>query len=150
MTAAWTLTLLCSGAFLLVGLLTGVWKYVCIARSPDATAPVYVDVAHRASLMYAFASLVLLQFVELSPYCETWTLVFAAAPQLFFALAIGTYVIHGVLRDTDNQLRRPHRLGKGTVPGWATTAFMVSLIVAEVGGAAALVGGVAWSVLRGG
>jgi len=31
-------------------LLTGAWKYFHIARSPKATAPVYVDIAHRAAL----------------------------------------------------------------------------------------------------
>ena len=48
-----------SGIFLMAGLLTGVWKYAKIAQSPSATAPVYVDIAHRAALMYAFASLVI-------------------------------------------------------------------------------------------
>ena len=60
------------------------------------------------------------------------------SPQLsalvFFALAIGTYVIHGLLQDTDNQLRRPHRVGKRLLPPWLTGLFMGSLIVGEVAG----------------
>jgi len=34
---------------------------------------------------------------------------------VFFAAAVLGYVIHGALRDTDNQLARPHRLGTRTV-----------------------------------
>lgn len=132
------LTVACAGAFLLTGLLTGIWKYLCIVRSEDATAPTYVDIAHRASLLYAFASLVILKLLEHAAFSETWGLVCALAPQLFFALAIGTYLVHGALRDTDNQLRRPHRLGSRTLPAWLPMIFMAALILAEVGGVGAL------------
>ena len=136
------LTLLFTGIFFLTGLITGIWKYAHIARSEDATAPAYVDIAHRASLLYSFAALVIFKFVELSPYSPGWTLIFALGPQVFFALAIGTYVIHGLLNDTDNQLRRPHRLGRQTLPPGLIMAFMGCLIVAEVGGFAVLLYGV--------
>ncbi len=86
------------GIFLLTGLISGVWKYYHIHSSKEAQAPVYVDIAHRTSLMYSFASLVLVKFVELSPYSETVTFWSAAAPIVFFALAISTYVIHGILK----------------------------------------------------
>lgn len=140
------LTLFFSGAFFLTGLITGVWKYLCIARSPEGVAPTYVDIAHRAALLYAFASLVILKFLEFSPYGETLNLVFALGPQIFFALAIFTYLVHGVLRDTDNQLRRPYRLGSYTLPGWMIYGFMWALIVAEVGGFAALFAGAMYTV----
>src|SRR5690606_39901295 len=58
----------------------------------------------------------------------------ALAALSFFAFAIGTYVLHGLLQDTDNQLRRPHRLGQRLLPPWLTGAFMLLLIVGEVGG----------------
>jgi uncharacterized protein with PQ loop repeat len=122
------------GIFFLTGLVTGVWKYYHIHSSEDAQAPVYVDIAHRSSLMYSFATLVLIRFVELSPYSETVTFWSAAGPIVFFALAISTYVIHGVLQDTDNQMRRPHKLGPFTLPNWVIVAFMIALIVAEIGG----------------
>ena len=150
MELAAAITLLCAGGFFLGGLLLGVWKYVCIVRSPEAVAPVYVDIAHRAALLYGFASLVVLEFVERSPFPAVWTLVCAVAPQVFFGLAIFSYVVHGVLRDTDNQLRAPYRLGSGTLPGWVIHGFMVALIVAEVGGFGALFCGVAWSLVTGG
>ncbi|MEZ4461502.1 MAG: hypothetical protein R3E66_17635 [bacterium] len=137
------ITILFSGSFFLVGLLTGVWKYIAIARSEDSVAPAYVDIAHRASLMYSFACLVVLEFVALSPYPDTLTALFAIAPQVFFAAAICTYVIHGCLNDTDNQLHPPYRLGSRSLSGSLVHGFMVLLVVAELGGFAALfVGGV--------
>jgi hypothetical protein len=122
------------GIFFLTGLVTGVWKYWHIHSSEDAQAPVYVDIAHRTSLMYSFAALVLAKFVEFSPYSEAVTFWAAAAPILFFGLAISTYVIHGILQDTDNQMKRPHKLGAFTLPNWVIIAFMAALIVAEIGG----------------
>ena len=136
------LTLLFTGVFFLTGLITGIWKYAHIARSEDACAPAYVDIAHRASLLYSFAALVIFKFVELSPYSPGWTLIFALGPQVFFALAIGTYVIHGLLNDTDNQLRKPYRLGSKRMPGFMIHGFMWALIAAEVGGFVALFAGV--------
>lgn len=140
-----TLCLLAAGLFFMTGLLTGLWKYLCIARSPEAVAPVYVDIAHRTSLMYAFSALVLRAFVPYSPLDAGGTLLAVAAPLLFFALAISTYVLHGVLRDTDNQLKSPHRLGALTLPGVLLHGFMLLLAVAEIGGFAVLL----WGFLRG-
>ena len=140
-----TLCLLAAGLFFLCGLLTGLWKYLCMARSTDATSPVYVDIAHRASLMYSFSALLLRAFVPYSPLDATGTLIAVAAPLLFFALAISTYVLHGVLRDTDNQLKSPHKLGSMTLPGVLLHGFMLLLAIAEIGGFAVLL----WGFLRG-
>lgn len=142
MTTAAHLCLGSSALFLLGGLLTGVWKYACIATSRDATAPVYVDIAHRTALMYSFACLVMHQLVPYSPVSEPLTRWVVGVPIAFFALAVGSYVLHGILRDTDNQLRTPHRLGAFTLPGSVMRLFMVSLIVGEVGGVGILVYGV--------
>ena len=140
-----TLCLLAAGLFFMTGLLTGLWKYLCMARSADATSPVYVDIAHRTSLMYSFSALVLRAFVPYSPLDAAGTLIAVAAPLLFFALAISTYVLHGILRDTDNQLRSPHKLGSMTLPGVMLHGFMFLLAVAEIGGFAVLL----WGFLRG-
>lgn len=140
-----TLCLLAAGLFFMTGLLTGLWKYLCIARSAEATAPLYVDIAHRASLMYAFSALLLRAFVPYSPLAATGTLIAVAAPLLFFAFAISIYVLHGILRDTDNQLRSPHRLGNKTLPGVLIHGFMWALALAEIGGFAVLL----WGFLRG-
>ncbi len=136
-----TLCLLAAGIFFMSGLLTGLWKYLCIARSPEAVAPVYVDIAHRASLMYSFAAILLREFVPYSPVSAAATVWVVAAPLLFFALAIQTYILHGILRDTNNQFKSPHRLGPATLPGVLLHGFMWALAIAEIGGFAVLLYG---------
>jgi hypothetical protein len=138
--------LLAAGVFFMSGLLTGVWKYTSIMGAENAQAPVYVDIAHRTSLMYAFAAILMREFVPYSPLGPTGTLWAVAVPILFFASAIAMYILHGILRDTDNQLRRPHVLGRGTVPGVLITIYMVALIVGEIGGFAILFFGLLRSV----
>lgn len=128
------LCLLAAGLFFMSGLLTGLWKYACIARSEQAVAPVYVDIAHRTSLMYAFSALLLREFVPYSPLSPAGTLWAAGLPLLFFAAAISMYIVHGVLRNTDNQLRAPHRLGTLTLPALGIHLFMWVLAAAEIGG----------------
>ena len=129
---------LAAGVFFTSGLLTGVWKYVAIMNAETAQAPVYVDIAQRTSLMYAFSAILLREFVPYSALGPTGTLWAVAVPILFFASAIAMYILHGILRDTDNQLRRPHVLGRGTVPGVLITVYMVALIAGEIGGFAIL------------
>jgi len=130
-----------AGAFLVAGLVTGIWKYGCIARSADGRAPVYVDVAHRAALMYGFACGLLAMLCERSAWSNAVNLAAAIAAVAFFALAVTGYVVHGVLRDTDNQLARPHRLGGRIISGGAMRAFMATLIAAELGGVAVIFAG---------
>lgn len=138
MTMAEKLCLSAAFLFFMTGLLTGIWKYWCMATSPKAVAPKYVDVAHRSSLMYSFAAVLLGWFAGYSVYPGWLNTLAAAAALSFFALAIGTYIIHGLLRDTSNQLRKPHKLGSTTLPPWLIHGFMVLLIVAEVGGSLVL------------
>jgi hypothetical protein len=129
MTAAIKLALFSSGVFFLVGLLTGIWKFRAMTTRPSHKAPVYVDTAHRASLLYSFAALLLARFVEFSPF-PTWVSVSAvAAPLAFFASAIATYLWLGFREETDNQFeRRTH----------GNTWGMWLLIAGEVGGFAVL------------
>jgi len=120
--------------FFLTGLLTGVWKYWHMARSDDASAPTYVDIAHRSSLLYSFAAILLGQLAAVSAFSDPVNTLAALAALVFFALAITAYIVHGILRDTDNQLRRPHVLGAFTLPDWSMTLAMLLLIAGEVGG----------------
>lgn len=138
--------LLAAGVFFMTGLLTGVWKYTSMRASSEAQAPVYVDIAHRTSLMYAFSSILLREFVPYSPLGPTGTLWAVAVPILFFASAVAIYILHGILRDTDNQLRRPHVLGRGTLPAALITLYMIALIVGEIGGFAILFYGLLSSI----
>ena len=130
-----------AGVFFLTGLLTGAWKYFHIDRSPTGTAPVYVDIAHRAALLYSFAALVVAVFAGLSVWPDRVNVVASALPLLFFALAIGSYIVHGVLRDTDNQMAKPHRLGRGELHPSMMVGFMWALMAAEIGGFAVLFAG---------
>ena len=52
--------LLAAGLIFLWALLIGVWKYREMAASPEGRAHPYVDVAHRAALLYSFATLLIL------------------------------------------------------------------------------------------
>jgi hypothetical protein len=121
-----------AGIMFLIALLLGVWKYRQMATSPDALSHPYVDIAHRAALLYSFATLLLATFVELSGFSTAVNLIAAFVPIFFFAGAIVGYSIHGWRRDTDNQFRDP-------VPG--THAFMYALIAGEVGGMLVLLAG---------
>jgi len=121
-----------AGAFFLVGLVTGTWKYRAIAASPDARAPVYVDVAHRTALLYAFACGLMAQLAARSAWSNATNLAASVTLVAFFASAVAGYIVHGVLRDTDNQLRRPHVLGRRTVPPGAVHGFMTVLAAAEI------------------
>ena len=128
-----------AGGFFLAGLLAGAWKYH-LMHEADARAPVYVDMAHRASLLYAFACALLAELIGRSawPDPSTWAL---RVLVFFFAVTVLAYVVHGALRDTDNQFQRPHRLGRGTIPAAAMRTFMVLLVLAELGGFAVVFGG---------
>lgn len=124
--------LLLSGLILLWALVLGIWKYQQMATSENGQAHAYVDIAHRAALMYSFATLVLAALVQFSAWPTAVDLIAAAVVIAFFVGAIVGYVVHGILRDTDNQFRHPIR---------GTHAFMVALIVGEVGGLAVILAG---------
>ena len=129
------------GVFFVVGLITGLRKYRSMITSADGQAPAYVDICHRAALMYAFACLVLAEFARLSEWSADVNLAAVALLVAFFAAAVGSYAVHGMLQDTDNQLRRPHQIGKRRVHGRAVSAFIYLLATGEIGGFAVLLAG---------
>jgi len=129
-----TLAHVSCGGFFLAGLTTGVWKFRAMITDPDGLAPTYVDICHRAALMYAFACLVLAAFAASSAWPPAINLVAVAVAVAGFTAAVASYAVHAVLRDTDNQLRRPHRLGAGQVHGGLVCAAVYALAVAEIGG----------------
>ena len=149
MPAASKLALLACGVFFLTGLVTGVWKYLAIWRSPQSQAPRYVNVAHQTSLMYSFAALILLEFVKLSPYSETVNLIAVAVPLFFFAVAITTYIVHGATRDTENAFQKPYRLGRFHLPPLVFHLAIWLLILGEIGGFTVLFVGFLWALVMG-
>ena len=122
-----------SGIFLWIGMLTGVWKYLQIRRSVQGRAHYYVDIAHRSSLLYAAASLILAVLSIFSVLSDFVALVCVLANLFYFAMSVLIYMVHGLLQDTTNQFKQPHRLGKLTLPAWCMSVMMLSLIVAELG-----------------
>ena len=136
------LSILAAGVFFSSGLLTGAWKYFHIARSATAQSPTYVDIAHRASLLYAFAALLLAQFAALSAYSLQVNFWAALVPLVFFAAAIAGYIVHGLLNDTDNQFRAPQKIGTMALPRGGLHSFMWLLMLGEIGGFAVLFAGV--------
>lgn len=142
MALARSITLLAAIAFFGLGLLGGTWKYAKIRRSPTGEAPTYVDVFHRSCLLYAFACLLLERMVEASGLADGVELAAVTALLGFFGFAVFGYAVHGWLDDTDNQLRRPHRLGERTLPPALVHASMIALVGAELGGFAVLAYGV--------
>ncbi|MFC4124797.1 hypothetical protein [Nocardia rhizosphaerae] len=126
-------TLLITGLIFLSALLLGVWKYHGIRTSIKGTAHVYVDIAHRAALMYSFAGVLLAVFTELSAWPTAVNLIAVLVVLAFFVGAIASYVLHGWRRDTTNQFA-------GRIPG-ALRLSMYGLIVAEIGGFGVLFSG---------
>jgi hypothetical protein len=125
MSLAIKLSLAASGAFLLAGMLLGVVKYRRIMTTAAHRAPTYVDIAHRAALLYSFAALVIARLLEFSPYSERVQLAAAGVPLLFFALTITGYATHGLRDDTENLFASRN---------FITTWFMYALIAGEIGG----------------
>lgn len=127
------------GIFFMTGLITGVWKYFAIMKSKEHQAPVYVDIAHRASLLYAFACLVLKEFVHWSSLSDSTEFIATGAPVLFFGISIATYILLGISNTTDNQFKERNII---------TTWGMYLLIIGEVGGFAVLLSSALMNLLQ--
>src|SRR5437764_7170499 len=88
MNPAIKISLFASGIFLLTGMLTGILKYQRTMTSTHHRAPVYIDIAHRASFLYSFASLVIAKLLEYNPYSTRVQIIAATVPLAFFAITI--------------------------------------------------------------
>jgi hypothetical protein len=126
---------LAAGVMFLLALLLGVWKYRQMATPPTHLAHPYVDTAHRAALLYSFATLLVAVFVQHSGWSELVDGIAAGVLYFFFLGAVVGYAYHGWRKDTDNQFRDP-----APSPA-AVHGYMVLLIVGEI---------VAFSVLMAG
>lgn len=111
----------------MVGLLTGAWKFSCMMKSKDFKAPYYVDIAHRAALLYSFAAILIAVFAYFSVFSQWVNILATVAPLLFFAIAIINYIKLGVVNETNNQLRDSENPAGDKI-------IMGSLMVAEIGG----------------
>ena len=132
MSLAVKLSLLVSGLFLLNGMITGVWKYAKIMSSAEHKAPVYVDIAHRTSFFYSFASLVIAALIFFSPFSEFWKVITVAFPLSYFVITVIGYMKEGYLDRTENMFSERN---------FVTTYFVYGLIVGEIGGLIFILGG---------
>jgi phosphatidylglycerophosphate synthase len=126
------ITLLAAGLIFLLALVLGVWKYRQIMAAEDHRAHPYVDIAHRAALLYSFATLLIAVFVELSAWPAWVNLTAAMVVVLFFVAAIASYISHGARRDTTNQFEKAER---------GTEVAMALLIAGEIGGFGVILAG---------
>jgi hypothetical protein len=129
-----SITLLAAGLTFLLALCLGIWKYRQMATNEDHLAHPYVDTAHRAALLYSFATLLVAVFVELSAWATWVNLTAAMVLVFFFLMAIVTYIVHGILRDTTNHFEQDRAT---TVPA------MTALIGGEISAFAVLLAGFA-------
>jgi heme/copper-type cytochrome/quinol oxidase subunit 2 len=125
-------TLLAAGLTFLLALCLGIWKYRQMATNETHLAHPYVDTAHRAALLYSFATLLVAAFVELSAWATWVNLTAAMVLVFFFLMAIVTYIVHGIRRDTTNHFEQDNA---------STPIAMAALIVGEIGGFAILLAG---------
>ena len=132
MPVAVKMSLASSGLFLLAGMLLGVVKYQKMMTSQTHQAPVYIDFAHRASLLYSFAALVIAELLRYSPYSGTAQVWMAGMPLFFFAATVARYIQLGIENKVDNQYRERN---------FVTTWGMYLLIVGQIGGVAAILWG---------
>jgi TRAP-type C4-dicarboxylate transport system permease large subunit len=127
--------LLGAGLMFLFALVLGVWKYRQMATSESHLAHPYVDTAHRAALLYSFATLLIAAFVQFSGWSELVDVICAGVLYFFFLGAVLGYAYHGWRRDTDNQFRDP------APSAAAVHGYMVALIVGEIAAFAVLLAG---------
>ena len=132
MTTATSVTLCAAGLIFLLALVLGVWKYRQMATRPDHLAHPYVDIAHRSALLYAFATLLVAVFVQLSAWPQWVNLVAAMTLVVFFVGAIASYILHGAKGEITNQFAHP---------GPGLHVAMAALILGEIGGFAVLFSG---------
>jgi hypothetical protein len=132
--ASAAVVLFAAGLLFLWALVLGVWKWRAMVTSPDGLAHPYVDTAHRAALLYAFATGLIAAFVQLSGWPPAVNLAAAGAMVLLFTGMIANYVRLGRQRKTDNQMR-----GAPREMNWVLAA----LIAGEIGGLCVLLAGFA-------
>lgn len=99
------IALIAAGIFFMTGLLTGLWKYLCMRQNQSAEAPHYVNTAHRAALMYAFAAQLLAVFAAASAFSDWVNTIAVIFPLLFFGIAIVHYINLGLTTESNNSMR---------------------------------------------
>ena len=127
--------LLVAGAIFLLALLLGVVKYQQMATRENHLAHPYVDTAHRAALLYSFATLLIAVFVELSSWSEAVNMAAAGALIFFFVGVIIGYTFLGIRGGSTNNFAEPYP-NAVSVHVW-----MFALVITEIGAFSVLFAG---------
>ena len=128
-------------------ILTGLWKYWQLRASNQARAHYYVVIAHRSGLLYAPVSLILAVLAYFCIWNAAVIFICVILNLAFFSFSILSYILHGLLKDTSNQFKQPHRIAAWILPSWCMSLAMLLLIVAELGGTSVLLLGAIYGLL---
>ncbi|MEU3495196.1 hypothetical protein [Kitasatospora cineracea] len=120
---AWVL--LFAGVIFVWSLLLGVRKWQEMSTSSDGKAHPYIDIGHRAALLYSFATTMIAVFVQTSAWPEAVNFTAACAAVLMFVVAIANYTRLGLTRATVNQMHNPPKHYR---------AALAANIIGEIGG----------------
>jgi hypothetical protein len=118
------LSILFAGLFLLMGMLTGVWKYAAIMKSENHKSSMYIDIAHRNALLFSFACIVIAKLMEFSPFSTTMQMVITLIPLFYFSLTTTNQIKQGFLGRTETIFKERN---------FSTTWFTYGLIIGEIG-----------------
>ena len=112
-----------AGLFLLIGMLTGVWKYAAIMKSENHKSSMYIDIAHRNALLFSFACVVIAKLMEFSPFSPTMQLIITLIPLFYFSLTTINQIKQGFLGRTETIFKERN---------FSTTWFTYGLIIGEI------------------
>ncbi len=118
------ISVLFAGLYLLVGMLTGVWKYAAIMKSENHKSSMYIDIAHRNALLFSFACLVIAKLMEFSPFSPVMQMIITLIPLFYFSLTTINQIKEGFAGRTETIFKERN---------FSTTWFTYGLIIGEVG-----------------
>jgi hypothetical protein len=130
------ISILFAGLYLLIGMLTGVWKYAAIMKSENHKSSMYIDIAHRNALLFSFACLVIAKLMEFSPFSPVMQLVITLIPLFYFSLTTINQIKEGFAGRTETIFKERN---------FSTTWFMYGLIAGEIGAISLMIIGFAYT-----
>jgi hypothetical protein len=138
MNTAVKISILFAGLYLLIGMLTGVWKYAAMMKSENHKSSMYIDIAHRNALLFSFACLVIAKLMESSPFSPVMQLVITLIPLFYFSLTTINQIKEGFAGRTETIFKERN---------FSTTWFMYGLIAGEIGCVSLMIIGFAYTQL---
>ena len=126
------ISIVAAGGTLILGMILGIWKFFGMATSEEGFAHPYVDIAHRAALLYATATLILVPLAQFNDWSTTANTIAVGVVVFLFVANILNYSYHGWKKDTTNQVHPVTPLVIGGI---------IVIIVGEIGGVGYLLAG---------